>query len=170
MEQFEKWAEKLMTSLNKNQNDKSLMADLRCGFSETKQHRYRPYLANYCNLKKDWNRIPVQTVCEGFAAHPEAIDRGRIGYTIKEIIKGKDTKSSLTSFDIRFRRLLMCDSVQELCGHITGVIRADKSTCIPINYKQLYKNNCSWEFYSARIKFQWASDFWTIREINDEIP
>jgi hypothetical protein len=40
-------------------------------FSEAKEHRAWPHIAQLCKLDADWSRIPVQTVCAAFATHAE---------------------------------------------------------------------------------------------------
>lgn len=155
-------AERLMAFLRKNRDDRGLMADLRCGFSPGREHRAWPHIASFCDMEKDWSRIPVQTVCAAFATHPKSADSGNLGTTMRAIAKGdannRDAQKALSSFEGRFRRLLGCATVQELCIRLPAVIRAAKAREVPVNYRRLYADICWWE--KGEKKIQWASAYW----------
>lgn len=154
MSKAEEQADKLMAFLQKNKEDRGVMADLRCGFSPAKEHRAWPHIAQFCKLDADWSRIPVQTVCAAFATHPDNTSGGNIGTTMQQIAG----KEGLASFEGRFRRLLTCDKL-ELCERLPGVIRAAKAKGAPVNYRQLYCDICWWDGdYPPKLK--WASAFW----------
>lgn len=155
-------AERLMAFLQKNKDDRGLMADLRCGFSPAKEHRAWPHIAAYCPLKNDFKRIVVQTVAAGFATQPDFSGKGNLGTTMRMIAKG-DAKGSevrkvLNSFEGRFRRLLTCADTEELCGLVPGIIRTAKAKGIPLNHRQLYCDLCYWN--GGRTKVEWAEAYW----------
>jgi len=158
MSKTEEQADKLMAFLQKYKEDRGMMADLRCGLSPAKEHRAWPHIAQCCKLDADWSRVPVQTVCAAFATHPEGNTvHGNIGTTMRKIAGEK--KDGLASFKGRFRRLLACDTMEELCDRLPAVIRAAKAKGIPINYRQLYCDICWWEGnYPPKLK--WAAAFW----------
>jgi CRISPR system Cascade subunit CasB len=157
MSKTEERADKLMAFLLKNKDDRGMMADLRCGFSEAKAHRCWPHVAQLCDLEKEWSRIPVQTVCAAFATHSESAGAGNTGTTLREIAQGNG-KDGLASFEGRFRRLLTCDTLQELCERLPSVIRVAKAKGVPVNYRQLYCDICRWEKWD--IKIRWAAAYW----------
>lgn len=158
MSKTEEQAERLLKFLLKNKEDRGLMADLRCGFNPSKQHRAWPHIAQFCKLDAGWSRVPVQTVCAAFATHPDGhAKNGNIGTTMRKI--AGENKEGLASFEGRFRRLISCDTQAELCNRLPSVIRAAKSKGIPVNYKQLYCDICWWEGeYPPKLK--WADAFW----------
>jgi len=156
MSKAEEHADKLIAFLQKHKEDRGTMADLRCGFSPAKEHRAWPHIAQFCKLDADWSRIPVQMVCAAFSTHPENTTNGNAGNTMRKITEGK---GGLASFEGRFRRLLACDTIEELCDRLPAVIRAAKAKSIPVNYRQLFCDICWWEgSYPPRLK--WASAFW----------
>jgi CRISPR system Cascade subunit CasB len=157
MSNAEEQADRLIAFLLKNKEDRGVMADLRCGFSPAKEHRAWPHIAQLCNLEKDWSRIPVQTVCAAFATHPEHTDSGNIGSTMREI--AKEMASEEKRFP-RFQRLLACGTQEELCDHLSSVVRMAKAKGIPVNYRQMYCDICWWEV--SDIKVRWASSFWGV--------
>jgi CRISPR system Cascade subunit CasB len=153
MSKTEEQADKLMAFLQKNKEDRGVMADLRCGFSSAKEHRAWPHIAQFCKLDADWSRIPVQTVCAAFATQPENAKSGNIGSTLRTLAEGMATAEG------HFQRLLACDTMEELCTRLSSVIRAAKAKGIPVNYRQLFCDICWWEG-SYPPKLKWASAFW----------
>ena len=155
-------AERLLAFLEQNKDDRGVMADLRCGFSPTRQHRAWPYIAPYCSLKSDFKRTIVQTVAAGFATQPDSSPKGNLGATIRMIAKGdakgSDIQKALSSFEGRFRRLLTCSDTEELCRMVPGIIRTAKAKGIPVNHSQLYCDLCYWN--GGRVKVEWAEAYW----------
>lgn len=158
MSKTEEQAEKLLAFLLKNKEDRGMMADLRCGFSSAKQHRAWPHIARFCALDQEWSRLPVQTVCAAFASQQENTAKGNLGTTMRNVAGGN--KEGLATFEGRFRRLLTCDSQQEICERIPSVIRAAKAKGIPVNFRQLYCDICWWESDKYPPKLKWADAFW----------
>lgn len=152
MNQPEKKTDPLMAFLlqQKQKDDRGVLADLRCGFSETKAYRAWPHIAPFCKLNRDGSRLPVQTVCAAFATHPENARRGNLGATMKKI--------DMSTIEGRFKRLLNCETVTELCERIPAVIRAAKAKGIPVDYQLLYHDIRAWE--DRDIKLDWADAFW----------
>lgn len=152
MSKPEKNADPLMAFLfqQKQKDDRGVLADLRCGFSEAKAYRAWPHIAPFCKLNSDRSRLPVQTVCAAFATHPENARKGNLGATMKKI--------DMETIEGRFKRLLNCDTVAELCERIPAVIRAAKAKGIPVDYQLLYSDLRAWE--DRDIKLDWADAFW----------
>jgi CRISPR type I-E-associated protein CasB/Cse2 len=163
MNKTEERAEALLQFLQRHAEDRGVMADLRCGFSQTREHRAWPHIAAWCELDKDWSRMPVQTLCAAFATQPKTISSGNLGSTMRALAVGqeKDTENALKSFEGRFRRLLTCDTRQELCRLLTAVVRAAKAKEVAINYSQLYCDICWWE--NGDVKLRWAAAYWGMR-------
>jgi len=153
MSNAEEQADRLIAFLLKNKEDRGVMADLRCGFSPAKEHRAWPHIAQLCRLELPWSRIPVQTVCAAFATHPKNTDSGNIGSTLREIAK------EMASAEKRFQRLLICDTKEELCDHLSAVVRVAKAKGIPVNYRQMYCDICWWDGKFPP-KLRWADAFW----------
>lgn len=133
------------------------MADLRCGFSSTREYRAWSHIAPWCDLTKDWSRIPVQTVCAAFATQPETTHKGNLGDTLRQLAPSPD-KDGLASFEGRFRRLLSCTTKYELCKLIPHIIRAAKAKNIVVNHHRLYCDICWWE--RSNVKVNWAASYW----------
>lgn len=147
-------AEKLIAFLQRNKEERGVMADLRCGWSPAKEHRAWPHIANYCPLDNDFKRTIVQTVAAGFATQPKKADKGNLGTTIRQMVG----KEGLASFEGRFRRLLTCPDTIELCKLVPGIIRAAKAKDVAINYATLYCDLIYWN--GGRAKVEWAEAYW----------
>ena len=152
MSKSEEKADPLMAFLlqQKQKDDRGVLADLRCGFSEAKAYRAWPHIAPFCKLNSDQSRLPVQTVCAAFATHPENARKGNFGATMRKI--------DMATIEGRFKRMLNCDTVAELCERIPAVIRAAKAKGIPVDYQLLYWDIRNWE--TKDIKLDWADAFW----------
>src|SRR6056297_2447042 len=135
LKRAEGWVEK---------KDRGALADLRRGFSPGTEHRCWPYIAVYCDLSKKRERIIWQTIAAGFATFEQTADSGNLGATMRRLaLDGApgSPEDALKSFDARFRRLLSCDSVVEVCERLVGIIKAAKSkSIIPIDFEVLYED------------------------------
>lgn len=157
MSKTEEHAEKICAFLQKNKNDRGIMADVRCGFSSAREQRAWRHIAAFCDLEKEWSRIPVQTLCAAFATQPKCAKYGNMGTTMHEIAKDRG-KEGLKSFEGRFRRMLTCATKLELCALLPSIVRAAKAKEIPINYHQLYCDIYWWEY--GKTKLEWAAEYW----------
>jgi len=144
--------------LSDHSEDRGMMADLRRGFSESQAHRAWPYLASWCDLTHSRERAVFQTVAAAFAHHPVVAGEGDLGSVLRRIAMGdKRGQEGLATFDGHFRRLLVCDSVEELCDHLRGPLRAAAAKGIPVNYEQMF--NDLW-YWGEKVRLRWAASYW----------
>lgn len=144
--------------------DRAALADLRHGIAGASATRAWPHIAPYCDLR-DTDSLPAFLVVgAGFATHggtdPYA---GNLGNTLLHLaVDGKEGKGeeALRSFAGRFRRLLTCYSVADVCGHLPGILRAAVRKGIPINYELLLDDLLHWGQRSEDIKLRWAEAYW----------
>ncbi len=160
-------ADNLLDFLHRNENDRGVMADLRCGFSPAREYRAWPHIAPWCELNRDWSRLPIQTVCAAFATQPLTAEQGNLGTTVRELAPSWD-KEGLASFEGRFRRLLTCDNMYELCRMIPHVIRAAKAKNIAVNHRKLFCDICLWE--RSNVKIDWAAAYWGVAANKNAAP
>lgn len=142
--------------------DRGTLADLRHGFSGATAHRAWPYVAKYCNLASDRDRAIWLTVAAGAATQENAGfgSKGNMGTMLRAIAgDGKKPKpDDLKSYDARFRRLLTCSSVEDLCTHLPGVLRTAHRKTILVNYERLFWDLCIWHKNEVGVK--WAVEYW----------
>lgn len=104
-----------------------------------------------------------ETVAGCFALYPfeNAQPIGNFGETMRQTIpdeKMRDEKEPHT----RFRRLLACDSRDEICQHVRYAVRLAKSQDAPVNYRQLFFDLWWWPGWNDRIKAEWAKAYWNV--------
>ena len=144
------------------------LAELRRAFSRTTEHRSWPYLAQWCDLTNETERIIWQTIGAGLATLGQSEQEGNLGDTMRRLAIGsrKDTENqnmALKSFEGRFRRLLTCRTVAEVCERLPPIIRACKNKGVGINFRQLYWDLVSWgrsADRAERVKLEWARAYW----------
>jgi hypothetical protein len=106
-------------------------------------------------------RHPVfETVGGCFAVYPfkEAPDVGNFGETMRKTMPEKKMQDEKEPHN-RFRRLLACDSQEEICEHVRHAARLAKSKAAPVNYRQLFVDLWWW---NERTKIEWAKDYWNV--------
>jgi CRISPR type I-E-associated protein CasB/Cse2 len=142
--------------------DRGALADLRHGFSDATAHRAWPYVARYCDLARERDRVIWLTVAAGTATQKDTglNVKGNLGTTLRLIAgDGKKPKSvDLKSYDARFRRLLTCSDAEDLCIHLPSVLRTAARKGASVNYERLFWDLCKW--HKEEIGVQWASEYW----------
>ncbi len=134
----------LLERLRKCQDDRGMMANLRCILVDNKKHRAWPAL----------NRLGVAIendvaafVAGLFATHPEVTTVGNFGDTCK-------------STEQRFQHLLSAERGDELNDRILRMVLMAKSQGVAVNYEKLETDLKYWG-KSDRVKTEWAAAFWT---------
>ena len=166
--------EKIQQAASPGHEDRGILAALRRGFSEATEQYAWPYLAPYCPMTDPKQRAIWLTVAAAKATlAPDGLDRvglgvGNLGATMRHLALGeehpkadKETQKKLASFEARFRRLLTCQTVEELCRHLVGVIRAASAKSKPVDLKKLFWDLQKWESTTEpTVKVQWAQGYW----------
>lgn len=150
-------------------NDRGKLAALRRGFSETTEHYAWPYIAPYCEITDPRQRAIWLTVA-GAAALLEpkgflSSNVGNMGATMRDIAlgleKGKKPDKALNSFEARFRRLLTCQTTEEICRHLIRAIRAAEAKEIRVDVVKLFWDLQDWENHAKRdVRVEWAQGYW----------
>jgi len=162
-------AGRFIAKLHAISEDRGKMAALRRGASEATKRQAWPVLHI---LGVDVGNFTALTVGSLFAEHPEAESKSwSLGETclrvaLKDVVDFKIPDS----FDRRFRRLLACDSVEDVAGQLKAWVRFAKAKHLPVNYEQMYWDLAGWERRSDEIKLQWARGFWPARKETSEEP
>ena len=171
MNEVESRGRDLVGALQARREDRGFMADLRRGFSADLQHKAWPHVAQWCDLTRDRDRAIHVTVMAGFANHPNHAVLGNLGITLRKVAIGQAGMDGLRSFEARFRRILTCTTVEEVCRHVAYVIRAAAARDIPVDYVELYKDLAYWSERNGgqQIKVRWAAGFWSEKQETDAV-
>ena len=149
----------LLDRLRTCQDNRGMMADLRCILVDNKKHRAWPALSRIgVAIDNDVSSFVVGL----FATHPEATSVGNFGTTCKTIEKKRGDKrgddNKLTPTERRFQHLLSAEAGKELHDRMLRILLMAKSLGVPINYEKL---ETDLKYWSDRTKTEWAAAFWT---------
>ncbi len=163
-EEVQELADRLVGQLERwhAEQNRGPLARLRRGLSETTQQDAWPVLGRLFGEFAVGNPV-FETVAGCFALYPfeKAPPIGNFGETVGRTIpdeKMRDEKEPHT----RFRRLLACDSRDDICQHVRHAVRLAKSKDVPINYRQLFLDLWWWPGFNNRIKIDWAKAYWSV--------
>lgn len=162
-------AGRFLAKLHRITADRGKMAALRRGASEATRHQAWPVLHE---LGADVGCITSRTVGALFAEHPEAESKSwSLGETFRRIaLDGVTDFKMPTSYEMRFRRLLACDSADDVAGQLKAWVRLAKAKGLPVNYEQMFWDLDGWERSAEDIKLRWARGFWPTRKEAGEEP
>ena len=145
------------------EKDRGTLADLRKGFSKATAVRAWPHLGHFCHLNDEGDRTIFETVGAGYATHPvnDGEPYANFGTVMQKLAfesVGGDAEKRKT-FDTRFRRLLTCESAEEVCKHLKGAILAAKAKDVPIPWESLFWDLKKW---GDSVKVRWAAKYWMV--------
>jgi len=161
-------AARFLERLRKITNDRGRMAALRRAASPATERDAWPVIHS---LGEDIANLAACTIGALYAGHPkEDSDAAGFGTACRRIATDNGKTFEIPdSFDRRFRRLLACDSAEDVAGQLKAWIRFAASKGVGVNYEKLFWDLLSWKNHSDRIKLQWARGFWPMhREEGDE--
>lgn len=151
--------------LARTENDNAFGAALRRADNPATEYQSWEYLANWCDLDKEWERLPFLTLAAAVArAKPTADGFLGIGKAVASCYEDGNRSDSAKS---KFRRLLACDSVKEACVILRPLLSLVASRGVRLGYGQLL-NELVYFGDGERIKAKWAVDFYGRRE-NDSV-
>jgi CRISPR system Cascade subunit CasB len=146
--------------LLKNKEDRGIMANLRRAWSATTEHYAWPYLAEFCDLDNDDQRLIYLTVGACFAFHPQNGKEGNLGTTLHQIAIRQTCENPLEAYNARFRRLIACSTIEEVCRQLRSVVQLARAREIPVNYEQLLIDLHKWRHAAQKVKVQWAKTYY----------
>ena len=144
--------------------DRGNRAALRRYWSPTTRHQAYPTLGQLGALRD--NRKTMLAAL--YAEHPEH----KIGQSVgKAALRLGERKDGNHPYDQHFRRLIACDSLDDLAKQLHRLAKRLQREGIGLDYAELHKNLNYWENYSEDVKVRWAADFWQapIAQIQTEV-
>ncbi|MCX6879958.1 MAG: type I-E CRISPR-associated protein Cse2/CasB [Verrucomicrobia bacterium] len=162
-------AARFIERLRKITNDRGKMAALRRAASPSTERQAWPVIYS---LGEDISCLAACTIGGLYAQHPEEDGKAfSFGTTCRRIAtdNGKDFEIP-DSFDRRFRRLLACDSADDVAGQLKAWIRFASAKGVGVNYEKLFWDILAWHNHADRIKLDWARGFWPVRREASEEP
>ncbi|MCI0541714.1 MAG: type I-E CRISPR-associated protein Cse2/CasB [Verrucomicrobiales bacterium] len=158
-------AERFVAGLRRVREDRGKMAALRRSLSSRNQMDAWPVIAD---LGGDIERPLYAAIAALYATHPEEIDTANFGATCRQIALKDSSDGKLPeSYERRFRRLIACDTAQQLGDHLRAWIRLASSKGAGVNYERLFTDLWNWDRYANDIRVRWASEFWPARRVEE---
>lgn len=144
--------------------DNAFGARLKRADNPATEYQAWEYLSTWCDLEKPWERQPFTTISAALArAKPLKDGYLGIGRSIAACYPDGKTDDSAKS---KLRRLLACDTVEEICRVIRPVLRLIQSRGVSICYGDLLDQLLR---FGEKQKLSWATDFYGRKEDHDRI-
>ena len=145
-------------ALRRARNDRGKLAALRRGLTGNPRLHVDawPVIAG---LGGDIGQPAYVAIAALYASHPEESNARNFGETCRRIAQG-DSQDIAESFERRFRRLLACDSVDDVVGQLRSWVALASSRGVAVNYESLFADLWNWPWYADDIRVKWARSFW----------
>lgn len=142
-----------LTRLQSIAGDRGNRAALRRYWSPATRHQAYPLLGQLGALRDERKTILAAL----FAEHPEHHKGQTVG---KAALRLGDRKDGEHPYDRHFRRLLACDSLEELALQLHRLVKRLCCEGVGLDYAELHKNLNYWANYREHVKVGWAAGFW----------
>jgi CRISPR type I-E-associated protein CasB/Cse2 len=139
--------------LRKVADDRGKRAALRRYWSPATRHQAYPVLGELRALD-DKRKTLIATL---YAEHPEHSPRVGIGAAARQLGKPKDGEHP---YERHFRRLLACESTNDLGQQLHRLFKRLSREAIGLDYEDLHKRLNFWTNYREEVKVRWAAEFW----------
>lgn len=165
--------EKISSFLNyleQNKEKPAVMADLRCALIPSREFRSWPHIAG-CgfDLGSDRERAAALVTAFAFGCQPQTPEdkKENMGDVLRKIACGDNGKDGLATFALRFKRILDCETPQELALHLKGILLLTKTKGIPVNHANLFRDVFNWDRDNG-VKYGWAGHYYASAKKKDE--
>lgn len=148
--------------IDRCKQDKGFSARLRRADNPATEYQSWETLGSWVDLDELWQRLPYATIAAAIArAKAEKNGSLRLGQAIALCYTDKiatNENSNNTPGNVRLRRLLACNDVQEVCRVIRPILTLISSKVNePLDYSQLLSEL---RYFGEKSKIRWAQDFY----------
>ena len=161
--------------LQRNADNRGVMATLRQGLTPATETRAWPLLAQFNGIGRNATARAVRTVAALFAYHPANSETGNMGDTCRALCRDDEhpweavdpTGKAIAPGPMsrKFGWLLASDA-DEIFERAARMVLYAKSKDVPVNYAQLEKDLAHWT--DQRVRESWASSFWAVKKTDSE--
>lgn len=152
--------------LNHLQRDSAFGAALRRADNPSTEYQAWEYLSQWCDIDKPWELLPFATVGAALArAKPSSDGNLGLGSAIASCYTEGQTKGNQTdTAKAKIRRVLACDSIDEVCRILRPLLSLVVSRGVKLNYSGLLGDLL---YFNEWTKQKWAVDFYGRRQDSD---
>ena len=144
--------------------DAAFAAALRRADNPDTEYQSWEYLAPWIDLEKPWERLPYATVAASLARIKKASTDGssNLGKAIALCYQDGNTDDQAKA---KLRRLLACDSSEELCTVLRPLLRLMSSRGVRVCHADMLHDLIFFNVNPVRTKTKWAQDFFGKKEV-----
>lgn len=159
---YQKQNEDFVAALVRECIDRGTRAELRRYWSERGKHYAYPVLGKLRAIDNQ----PREVVAALFATHDRDTLRAHrkgglsVGGAFLDLAGGSRSKPAYDSTERHFRRLLACDSLDELALQLHRLVKRLERDSVPLDYEKLLRDLRFWSKSAERVKTDWSLDFW----------
>lgn len=139
--------------LRKVVDDRGKRAALRRYWSPATRYQAYPVLGELRALD-DKRKALLATL---YAEHPEHRPRVGIGAAARQL---GTPKAGEHPYECHFRRLLACESTDDLGQQLHRLVKRLAREAIGLDYEDLHKRLNFWANFREEVKVRWAGEFW----------
>lgn len=154
--------------IERAKKDKGVAAALRRADNPATEYQSWEYLAAFnIDLNKSWDRLPYATIAAAIAkAKIEHNGTAHIGNALANCYEdGKESNQAKA----KLRRLLACDSVEELCRVLRPILTLIQSkSSIQLDFARLLDDLLKFHWDSQQTKSRWAQSFYSYKANSEE--
>lgn len=139
--------------------DKGFAARLRCADNPATEYQSWEILGPWVDLEDRYQRLPYATIAAAIGrAKVDTNGKLSLGKAIADAYAEKGSTQYSDQAKARLRRLLACDSVEEVCRVIRPVLALiDSKLGHPLDYVKLLREL---RYFGEKSKIHWAQDFY----------
>jgi CRISPR system Cascade subunit CasB len=149
-------------------NDKAFSARLRRADNANMEYQSWDFLVRMgIDLEKDYKRVPFAVI--GAAIAKSKIDRNGDLSMGRALASCYDTGNDSSPAQARLRRLLSCETTEEVCRILRTVFSLiHNKVAEPLDYARILRQLIYFHLDQQRIKAEWAQEFYSYRQQNQE--
>ncbi len=150
--------------LNRMAKDNGFRAALCRADNPDTEYQSWEYLASWCELDKDWSRLPFSITAASLARRRQYTDGFLgIGKAISRCYadEGRNNGSEKDSAKSKLRRLIACKSAVEACAIVRPILKLADSRGVAVNHAKLLDDLLYFNETTVR---RWAVDFYGKKE------
>lgn len=142
-----------------NNKDKTALAVLRHADNNAMEYKSWEYLVNFVDISNKYQRLPFLLIAAGIAK-AEIKNDGNVGLG-KALAACYEDGNVSDQAKAKLRRLLACDSTEEVCNILRGFFSLINAKGISLNFTQLLRNLLKFHYDKQQVKAIWAQSFYS---------
>jgi CRISPR system Cascade subunit CasB len=145
--------------------DNAFGARLRRADNRATEYQSWEYLVKWCDIEKPWERLPFGLIAAALARAKPKTD-GHLGIG-KGLSLCYDDGQNSDAAKAKLRRLLACNSIEEVVPVLRPFLSLLQSKGVPLGYGRLLDDLLWYRASGEKQKLQWANDFYGRRDDYD---